>query len=140
MTRPASMSARTAHAQEPSPPPAPAPVQPTGEAPESGDRVIRNHRRFALVDVTFDDAPVGGATVDVWRDARGADCWCVRVLMPSRDVPAEGRIAGRLRDGRLIRGRMGLVSTGHAPRGKAPILVEWRGLDALTVDDAADRA
>ncbi len=102
--------------------------------------MIRHHRRFALVDVTFDDAPVGGATVDVWQDATRSNCWSVRVLMPSRDVPAIGTIAGRMRDGRLVRGRMALVGAGSAPRGKAPILVEWRGVGTLSADEVADVA
>lgn len=102
--------------------------------------VIRNHRRFALVDVTFDGDPVGGATIDEWQNAAGADCWSARVLMVPADGLAGGALAGRTRDGRLLRGRVARGVTGPAPRPRGASLVEWHGVDVLRVDAPAEDA
>jgi hypothetical protein len=97
-------------------------------------RVIRNHQRFALSDVTFDGDPVGGATIDAWQDAAGADCWLARVLMVPTDVRAAGALAGRTRDGRVLRGRVARGATGPAPRPRGAALIEWHGIGALCAD------
>ncbi len=97
-------------------------------------RVIRNHRRFALSEVTFDGAPVGGATIDAWQDAAGADCWLARVLMVPTDERAAGALAGRTRDGRLLRGRVARGATGPASRPRGVALIEWHGIGALRAD------
>jgi len=108
--------------------PVSAPVAPT----------VRNHRRFALTGVTFGDQPVGGATVDVWEDAMGATWWCARVLMPTKDMPQAGVLAGRTRDGRILRGPVSLLGPGPTLRPRGPVLVEWRGVGALSADDAPE--
>jgi hypothetical protein len=97
-------------------------------------RVIRNHRRFALSEVTFDGDPVGGATIDAWENASGADCWTARVLMAARDVPAGGALAGRTRDGRMVHGRVALSGPGPAPRPRGAVLMEWYGVSPLRAD------
>lgn len=103
-------------------------------------RVIRNHRRFALTDVTFDGDPVGGATIDAWQNAAGADCWSARVLMVPTDGLAAGALAGRTRDGRLLRGRVARGATGPAPKARGASLVEWHGMNALRADPPAEDA
>ncbi len=107
-----------------------------GADPEDGavSRVIRNHRRFALSDVTFDGAPVGGATIDAWQDGSGAGFWSARVLMVANDVPNTGALAGRTRDGRLLRGRVALVGPGPAPKPRGAILIEWHGVGLLRAE------
>ena len=90
-------------------------------------RRIRHHRRFAMTHVTFEDQPVGGATVDVWQDADGKPCWSARVVMPTADVASAGTLAGRMREGRVIRGRVSLVGQGPTIRPRGPVLMEWRG-------------
>ncbi len=102
-------------------------------------RVIRNHRRFALSDVTFDGDPVGGATIDAWQNAEGADCWAARVLMLPTDVRTTGALAGRTRDGRILRGHVARGATGPAPRSRGAALVEWHGVDALRADPPAEK-
>jgi len=101
-------------------------------------RVVRNHRRFALSDVTFDGEPVGGATIDEWQDATGADCWLARVLMAPRSQQTAGSLAGRTVDGRIVSGRVSLIGEGPAPRPRGPVLMEWHGVSALVAGAAAD--
>lgn len=105
------------------------------EAPTDVEpRFIRNHTRFALSEVTFDGQPVGGATIDSWQNATGAVCWSARVLMAARDLPVAGALAGRTRDGRLLRGSVRLVGPGPAPGSRGTSLVEWGGVTALRAD------
>ena len=99
--------------------------------------MIRNHRRFALSEVTFDGQSVGGATIDSWQDANGADCWSARVLMAAADLPEAGTLAGRTRDGRVLRGSVKLVGPGPAPGWRGAALVEWGGVTALRADARA---
>lgn len=106
--------------------------------PDAPPRVVRNHRRFALSDVTFDGEPVGGATIDAWQDATGADCWLARVLMAPRDQRTGGALAGRTQDGRIVSGRVALIGEGPAPRPRGPVLMEWQGVSALLADAAAE--
>jgi hypothetical protein len=99
--------------------------------------VVRNHRRFALSEVTLGDQPVGGATVDVWQDATGAHRWSARIVMTSRDVPPGGALAGRTREGQFVHGHVSLVGSGPALRGRGAVLIEWRGVGALQTDVAS---
>ena len=100
--------------------------------------MIRNHRRFALSEVTFEGEPVGGATIDAWQDATGADCWSARVLMATRDVRATGALAGRTRDGRILRGQLALVGPDPAPQPRGVTHIEWHGVSALLADADGD--
>jgi hypothetical protein len=102
-------------------------------------RVIRNHRRFALSDVTFEGDPVGGATIDAWQNAAGADCWSARVLMVPSDVRA-GALTGRTRDGRFLRGHVTRGETGPAPKSRGAALIEWHGIGELRADSPAEDA
>jgi hypothetical protein len=108
-----------------------------GAAVEAPPRVIRNHQRFALTDVTFENDAVGGATIDSWQNATGADCWVARVLMPSTDVRTAGALAGRTRDGRVLRGRVALAGPEPDARPRGAILIEWHGVGALLPDAPA---
>jgi hypothetical protein len=102
--------------------------------------LVRNHRRFALSDVTFDGQSVGGATIDVWQNAAGADCWSARVLMTLDEGHSAGALSGRTRDGRIVRGRVSLGGSGAGPRTRGAVLVEWHGVSPLrAVDAAAER-
>ncbi|HEY4754388.1 MAG TPA: hypothetical protein VIH37_13985 [Candidatus Limnocylindrales bacterium] len=105
---------------------------------DGAPRVIRNHRRFAISEVTFNGEPVGGATVDAWQNETGVDRWSARVLMAPAGVRASGVLAGRLRDGRLLHGRVALVAPGPAPHPRGPQLIEWHGVGALRLDAAAE--
>ena len=84
-----------------------------------------------MTEVTFEDQPVGGATVDTWQDAAGRPCWSVRVVMPTSDVASVGVLVGRMREGRIIRGRVSLVGQGPAIRPRGPVLMEWLGVGPL---------
>jgi hypothetical protein len=100
--------------------------------------VIRNHRRFALSEVTFDGQPVGGATVDAWQNSTGADCWSARLMMAPSLVRAAGSLAGRTRDGRILRGRVELVGPEPSLRPRGVTLIEWHGVTALLADVPAE--
>jgi hypothetical protein len=93
--------------------------------------VPRDHRRFALTDVTFGGQAVGGATIDVWVDASGATRWCARVLMPSSDTPEGGVLAGKTRDGRILQGPVSRFGEATALRARGPVLIEWGGVGEL---------
>ena len=111
-----------------------APQDAGGEPP-----VIRNHRRFALSEVTFDGETVGGATIDAWQNAAGAACWSARVLMPLADDQRSGTLTGRTRDGRIVSGNVSLGGSGAGPRTRGAVLVEWHGVSPLrVVGTAAD--
>jgi hypothetical protein len=106
--------------------------------PSRGVGTVRNHRRFALADVTFDGATVGGATIDLWQNDAGATCWSARLLMVLADGVTEGLLAGSMRDGRRIAGRVSLSGTDAALKARGPMLVEWHGITALA--EATDPA
>ena len=113
---------------------------PLGTSPQAAigePQVVRNHRRFALSEVTFDGDSVGGATIDTWQNATGAACWSARVLMPLADGQTAGALTGRTRDGRFVRGRVSLGGSGAGPRTRGAVLVEWHGVSSLRVVDAA---
>ena len=111
---------------------------PPTDVPAGAPPPIRNHRRFALTDVHFEDQSVGGATVDVWQDAAGRSCWSARVLMRDRDPAPGGVLSGRTRDGGVVRGPVALVGPGPGVGGgRGPVLMEWRGVGALRRDDAS---
>jgi hypothetical protein len=97
-------------------------------------RVIRNHRRFALSEVTLDGQPVGGATIDTWENGAGAQRWSARVLMPAGDGRDTGVLAGRRRDGSVVRGSGALIGPGPALRGRGSVMTEWHGITALRPD------
>jgi hypothetical protein len=103
-------------------------------------RVIRNHRRFALSDVTFEGEPVGGATVDAWQNATGNECWSARVLMVPSSVRTAGALTGRTRDGKILRGQVTLVGPEPTPRPRGATLIEWHGVGALIADTPAEDA
>jgi hypothetical protein len=101
-------------------------------------KLVRNHRRFALTEVTLDGDPVGGATIDAWQNASGADCWAARVLMEPTDVPEAGSLAGRTTDGRMLRGQVSRGAIGPSPRSRGAALVEWHGIGTLATDAHTD--
>jgi hypothetical protein len=111
-----------------------------GAAVDAAPRVIRNHRRFALSEVTFEGGSVGGATIDAWQNGTGADCWSARVLMAPADVRAAGALTGKTREGRILRGRVALVGPEPDPKPRGAILIEWHGVSALLADAPADEA
>jgi hypothetical protein len=100
-------------------------------APTRGTGTARNHRRFALTDVTFEGATVGGATIDMWQNDAGATCWSARLLMVLGADVTEGHLAGTMKDGRRVGGRVTLSGTDSALKARGPILVEWHGTSAL---------
>lgn len=106
--------------------------------PTRGIGAVRNHRRFAITDVTFDGASVGGATIDMWQNDAGASCWSARLVMALESDVTEGVLEGSLKDGRRIGGRVRLSTTDSALKARGPLLVEWHGITALA--EAVDRA
>jgi hypothetical protein len=92
---------------------------------------LRGHRRFALKDVTLAGLPVGGATVDAWRDSENTMHWSARVVVPAAHPVAHGRLEGAMPDGRRLGGEATLVGVTAGPRSRAQVLAEFRGTEPL---------
>lgn len=135
-SRPERAAVRAAHAADP-PQSVDDPLDTSPQGSIVEPPTIRNHRRFALSEVTFDGASVGGATIDAWQNAAGAACWSARVLMILSEGQTAGALSGRTRDGRVVRGLVSLGGSGAGPRTRGAVLVEWHGVSPLRVVDAA---
>jgi hypothetical protein len=95
------------------------------------DGVVRRHRRFALLDVTFAGQPLTGATIDAWEDDDGQDRWAARALMPFGQQVEEGLLEGRTKDGSRVSGQVRVASRQDGPRGPRTVLVELHGSGLL---------
>ncbi|HYU49749.1 MAG TPA: hypothetical protein VEO91_07485 [Candidatus Limnocylindria bacterium] len=101
--------------------------------------MARKHRRFALLDVTYDGAPLPGATMDWWEDERGQTQWTARALMPFGTGQDEGELAGKTKDGRTLSGHVLVGSRQMGPSGPRQTLVEFHGSgDLHGLDDLPD--
>ena len=93
---------------------------------DAGERVIA-HRRFSLREVTLAGLPVGGATIDSWRDAQDKPQWCARLLISTANPPADGWLEGTTQDGRRIGGPVSLGHVEDGPRRGREVLAELHG-------------
>ena len=93
--------------------------------------MVRSHRRFELLDVVFDDLPIGRCTIDQWEDARGQIQWSARVLMDRAHETASGQLVGHTRDGHFLAGPATFAAHQDGPRGARTVLVELHGTGAL---------
>jgi hypothetical protein len=93
--------------------------------------VVRRHRRFALLDVTFAGQPLTGATIDAWEDDDGRDRWAARALMPFGQQVESGLLEGRTKDGSRVSGQVRVASRQDGPRGPRTVLVELHGSGLL---------
>jgi hypothetical protein len=93
--------------------------------------VVRRHRRFALLDVTFAGQPLTGATIDAWEDDDGRDRWAARALMPFGQQLESGLLEGRTKDGSRVSGQVRVASRQDGPRGPRTVLVELHGSGLL---------
>jgi hypothetical protein len=109
-------------------------------AAEAGDRVLA-HRRFSLREVTLAGRPVGGATIDAWRDAQDQPRWCARLLISTANPPADGWLEGTTQDGRRIGGPVSLGHVEEGPRRGREVLAEMHGdgplVEAAVAPDVA---
>ncbi|HLX34169.1 MAG TPA: hypothetical protein VKR30_02885 [Candidatus Limnocylindrales bacterium] len=97
---------------------------------------ISAHRRFALREVTLGGYAVGGATVDVWQDASGADRWSARALVPLSLPIRRGSLAGTAQGGQRFCGTVQVGDTSAGPRRGREVLAELLGDGPLSVQDA----
>lgn len=93
--------------------------------------MVRNHRRFELLDVSLGEIPIGSCTIDLWEDDEGREQWAARVLMKTGHGSTEGMLLGRTRDGRLMTGPARFAADQQGPRGGRTVLVELHGLGPL---------
>jgi hypothetical protein len=93
--------------------------------------VVRQHRRFELLDVVFADVPIGRCTIDQWEDDRGEAQWAARVLMPRAHGSTTGRLIGRTREGGFLAGAAAFATDQDGPRGARTVLVELHGVGPL---------
>ena len=61
--------------------------------------------------------PVGGATIDSWRDAT-TDRWCARLLLNAQHPFGDGLLEGLTADGRRVRGTVRVGDLSAGPRGR----------------------
>ncbi len=93
--------------------------------------MVRRHRRFALLDVTFAGQPLPGATIDAWEDDGGSNRWTARALMPFGQQIEAGLLEGRTKDGSRVSGEVRVANRQHGPRGPRTVLVELHGSGLL---------
>jgi hypothetical protein len=93
--------------------------------------VVSQHRRFELLDVVFEDLPIGRCTIDQWVDDRGQPQWAARVLMPRAHGTTTGRLFGRTRDGGYLAGPATFATHQDGPRGGRTVLAELHGTGPL---------
>jgi hypothetical protein len=101
--------------------------------------VVSKHRRFELLDVMFDDLPIGRCTIDQWEDDRGDEQWTARVLMERTHGSSTGQLVGRTREGAFRTGPAMFATHQEGPRRGRTVLVELHGTGPLvvTTDPAA---
>jgi hypothetical protein len=100
--------------------------------------VVSQHRRFELLDVVFEDVPIGRCTIDQWLDDRGQAQWAARVLMPRTHGSTMGRLIGRTRDGGYLAGPATFATHQDGPRGGRTVLVELHGTGPLEPAEAPE--
>ena len=98
--------------------------------------MVRNHRRFELLQVTLGEIPIGSCTIDLWEDDKGGEQWSARVLMKTGHGSTEGVLHGKTRDGRWLSGQARFAADQQGPRGGRTVLVELHGQGPL-VESAA---
>jgi hypothetical protein len=105
---------------------------------ETNER-IREHRRFALRDVTLSGVLVGGATVDLWRDAAGIERWSARLLMPIAQPLGDGMLSGTTAAGERLVGLVSLGDTAVGPRRGRDVLAQLHGEGPLRLEHEPGR-
>jgi len=98
--------------------------------------MVRQHRRFELLDVTLAGVPVGRCTMDQWEDDHGRIQWSARVLMTRAHGSTSGQLIGRTREGRFLTGPAQFVADQDGPRGARSVLAELHGTGPLEETEA----
>jgi hypothetical protein len=93
--------------------------------------MVRRHRRFELLEVSFADVPIGRCTMDHWEDDHGQEQWTARVLMDRAHGSTAGILVGRTREGRTLSGPAEFAADQEGPRGARTVLAELRGVGPL---------
>ncbi|HEY7970134.1 MAG TPA: hypothetical protein VID95_09070 [Candidatus Limnocylindrales bacterium] len=93
--------------------------------------MVSKHRRFELLDVMFDDVPIGRCTIDHWEDDRGNVQWTARVLMERTHGSTSGQLVGRTREGEFRTGPATFAAHQEGPRRGRTVLVELHGTGPL---------
>ncbi len=99
--------------------------------------MVRNHRRFELLNVTLDESPIGSCTIDLWEDDDGREQWAARLLMKTGHGSTEGILAGSTRTGDRLQGKVRFAADQQGPRGGRTVLVELHGQGPLEPTTAA---
>jgi hypothetical protein len=89
------------------------------------------HRRFALLEVTYEGASIPNATMDCWEDDQGRTQWSARALVNTAGLPDSGRLTGRTKEGDVVSGEVLVANHQMGPRGPRQTLVEFRGTGDL---------
>jgi hypothetical protein len=98
--------------------------------------VTTQHRRFALLDVTFGGVSLPGATMDLWLDGSGHSQWSARIVTRVGPDLDEGELTGRTADGKIVAGHALVASRQVGAGGRRETLVELHGTGDLSGLDA----
>jgi hypothetical protein len=102
--------------------------------------VVRQHRRFELLNVMLDGQPVGNATIDVWEDDASVPRWAARIMMKTAHGSTAGTLTGTTREGVRMKGGFTIGVGSVGPKGGS-VIVDLHGDTPLEEDtDTPDPA
>ena len=100
--------------------------------------MVREHRRFELLNVELDGQPVGNATIDSWEDDASVRRWAARIMMKAAHGSTAGTMTGSTREGVRMKGGFTIGVGSVGPKGGS-VIVDLHGDTPLEEDaDALD--
>ena len=95
--------------------------------------MVRQHRRFELLNVKLDGQPVGNATIDEWEDDASVRRWAARIMMKATHGSTAGTMTGSTREGVRLKGRFTIGVGSVGPKGGS-VIVDLHGDTPLEED------
>ena len=95
--------------------------------------MVRQHRRFELLNVMLDGQPVGNATIDAWEDDASVRQWAARIMMKTAHGSTAGTLTGTTREGVRMKGGFTIGAGSIGPKGGS-VIVDLHGDSPLEED------
>ena len=95
--------------------------------------MVRQHRRFELLNVELNGQPVGNATIDAWEDDASVRRWAARIMMKAAHGSTAGTMTGTTREGVRMKGRFTIGAGSVGPKGGS-VMVDLHGETPLEED------